>query len=130
MANQFVNLPCPTGDGTGAPVDVSTFGALKTMICGGDADATVNVEFNNDAAQNGTWHTLVTFQPRGSATRSAACHWMRVRVSGYNVNAGGTPTISLGGTDDGSDFAFLPSPAGNGVGAPVDVSTLGNFKTV
>lgn len=130
MANQFVNLPVPTGNGAGAPVDVSSFGPLKTVIVGGDADSVINVEFNNDAGQLGTWHTFMTFQPRGQQTNSVCALWMRVRQSGYNVNAGGTPTVNMGGTDAGCNFANLPVTPGEGNGAAVNVSTLGNFMTV
>lgn len=131
MANQFVNLPAPAGNGSGAAVDVSTFGALKSIVCSGDADAVVTVEFNNAAvATDGSWQAITSFQPRGEANAEVAVRWMRARVSGYNSYAGGQPQVDIGGTDDGSLFVNLPVPAANGVGAAVDVSSLGTFKTV
>ena len=130
MANQFVNLPAPTGNGVGASVDVSTFGAIKTIVCGGNATATINVEVNNDAAQAGSWQSVATFQNTGQATVQVAARWMRVRVSGYNAYIGGTPAVDVGGTDIGATFASLPVSAGTGVGAAVDTSALGLFKSV
>ncbi len=131
MSNQYVLLPTPLGNGTGTPVDVSTFGALKSIVVTGDAKSTKNIEINNDAAQAGTWQSVVTFQKNGTVTLSVAARWMRVRVSGYNVNVGGTNQVNVGGTDQGTFFTALPVTVGTGAGAAVDVSGIdGAFITV
>jgi hypothetical protein len=52
---------------------------------------------------------------------------MRARVS--NFVSGTTANMDVGANDDGGLFAAVPSPPGNGVGAPVDVSAFGTFNT-
>ena len=132
MANVFVNLPAPAGgNGAGAAVDVSSMGSLKTIVVGGNANATINIEINNATlAINGGWTPVATVQNSGEKTIEVAARWMRMRVSGYNVHVGGAPTADVGATDDGPQFATLIAPVGDGAGAAVDVSALGLFKTV
>lgn len=131
MANQFVNLPSQAANGSGAGVDISTFGSSKTIVVApGNWPAknpTIIVEMNNDAAQGGTWAPVAVFQGAGSRVIANAAHWLRVTVSGF---AGGdAPLVDVGGTDDGSQFAALVVPAA-GVGPAVDISALGILKTL
>lgn len=134
MANQFVNLPALAANGAGAAVDISTFGAIKTIVVQGvwaapNKAPTVNIEINNDSVPNGSWAPACpSIRGTGIVTFSSAARWMRVRVSGYR--GGQAPDVNLGGTDDGADFATLTVPAGNGVGAAVDVTSLGLLKTL
>jgi hypothetical protein len=132
MSNQYVLLPTPLGNGTGTPVDVSSFGALKTIVVTGNAKSTKNIEINNDASQGGSWQSVATFQSNNNTrTIMVAAHWMRVRVSGYNVNVGGTNQVNIGGSTEGSTFTALPVTPSTGAGAPVDVSSFdGAFVTV
>ncbi len=131
MSNIFVNLPTTLGNGLGTPVDVTTLGALKTIIVVGTAQATVNVEFNNDAGQAGSWQSVATLQNSGAVTVSVAARWMRVRISGFSTIVGGTISVNVGGVAASCGFASLPVTAGNGAGAPVDISAQpGTFKTV
>jgi hypothetical protein len=131
MPSIFLNLPAPVGNGAGAAVDVSAMGAVKTIVCGGNARATITVEINNAAlATDGSFAPVASFQNTGQITLRVAARWMRVRVSGYNPYIGGTPEVDVGSTDSGTQFASLPVPTGNGVGAAVDVSALGPFSTV
>lgn len=129
MANIFFNLPAPSGNGTGAPVDVSTMGAIKTITVGDLGRFTLNVEFSNEAAPT-KYAPAATFFPGGPSqyTISIAARWMRVRVSGYQ--SGGPANVDVGGTDDGASFANLAVTAGNGTAAATDVTALGLFKTV
>lgn len=135
MANIFIPLTIPAGNGAGAAVDVSTMGALKTILLSGTGwnvpgvrPPTVNIEMNNSPGPTGSWAPVATLRQNGQVvTVNNAARWMRVRVSGFQ---GGTVTgVNVGGTDDGSTFVNLPVTAGNGVGAPVDVSAMGTFKT-
>lgn len=130
MANIFVNLPAPAANGSGAAVDVSTFGALKTLTVtgnGGVFEPFVTIECSNELVPV-HWFPLWTFNTPTEQTFEVACHWMRAKISNYR--GGGAPTVEVGGTDDGTTFAQLAVPAGNGVGAGSDVSALGLFKTV
>src|SRR6185295_13821712 len=133
VMNVFTAIPVPVGNGIGAPVDLSAYGATKTIIVAGTARSTINVEYNNDPAQAGGWQSMATIQNNGPnpITVNVACRWVRIRVSGYNTSVGGTSSVNIGGTDAGTQFVALPVPAGNGAGAAVDVSGfLGLFKTV
>lgn len=131
MGNLFLNVPSQAGNGAGAAVDFTTFGAIKTIVVTGDWPATmqptINIECNNDPGQAGSWAPLASFRGGGEKTLFAAVMWIRARVTGFR---GGTaPQIDIGGTDDGTVFATLVAPAGNGVGAAVDVSLLPTFKS-
>lgn len=131
MSNLYVNLPVPVGNGAGTAVDVSTLGAMKTVVATGNSQAQLNIEINNDPAQAGGWQSLTTIANAGFQIFYAACMWMRVRVSNYNINVGGTSSVNVGGTDDGATFVALPTTVGNGAGAAVDVSAqVGTYKSV
>jgi len=130
MANIFVALPAPAANGAGAWVDVSSFGALKTITVtgnGGVFEPFVTIECSNQNAPTAGF-ALKTFGFPAEQSFGVACHWMRAVVSNYR--GGGAPTVEVGGTDDGTSFAQLISPAGDGDGAGVDVSALPPFKTV
>lgn len=120
MANLFLNIPVPAGNGPGAAVDVSTLGKTKSIVCGGVFDATVNLEFANDAGA-AVWAPLATFHQSGNLTIDLAAHWVRANVSNYKS---GAANVDVGSSDAGAVFAMLP-----GGGAPVDISAMPLFKT-
>lgn len=126
----FAAIPALAANGSGAPVDVSTFGASKTFIVSGSWVLTpsINIEISSDPAQLGGWQSLKTLQGSGSFVVNVACHWIRVTVA--NFRGGVAPTVSVGGLNSGTHFAALPAAADSSVGAPVDVSTLALFKTI
>lgn len=131
MANVFLNIPTAVGNGVGAPVDVSSMGAFKSIVCAGDAEVAINVEINNAQVNtDGGWQSIATFQGDGNININVAARWMRVRSSGFMPAIGGTTQVDVGSTNDGTTFALLPVPAGTGVGAAVDVSALPAFKSV
>lgn len=130
MASQFVNLPAPAGNGSGAAVNVSSFGGLKTVTVtgnGGVFEPFVTIELSNEVAPTG-WAPIVQFTQPGTNTFLVAARWMRATVSNYK--GGGAPTVEMGGNDDGSSFATLVAPARNGSGVGVDTSALPAFKTI
>jgi hypothetical protein len=130
MAFTSVSLPAPAGNGVGAWIDVSTFGALKTISVEGNGTRIspfVIIECSNESAPSSAF-TLCQFVTPGEQTLEVACHWMRSRVTNYI--GGGAPTVEVGGDDSGASFAQVAVPAGNGTGASIDVSSLGQFKTV
>lgn len=131
MPNTFLALPAPASNGAGAGVDVSGMGASKTVIVTGTwvLAPEITIEINNDPAQAGSWAALETFNSgSGVGIYAVAAKWMRARVS--NFQGGQAPVVNVGSSDDGATFASLPSPSGNGSGAPVNTSSLGLFKTI
>lgn len=126
MSNLFANIPAPVGNGSGAAVDVSTFGYYKTVSVAGSFVATVTIEISNEAIPT-QWAPLVVFGNADGANLGVAARWMRVAVTGY---VRGVPTCDVGATDEGASFAALPATVGNGAGAAVDVSSLPVLKTL
>lgn len=130
MANIFFNLPTFAANQAGTPVDVSSMGALKTVTVnktGSVFQPFVTIEVSCDAA-GVVWTPLKTFQGAGQQTFLVACMWMRASVSNYR--SGGAPNVDVAGVDNSTASLDLPALAGNGSGAPVDVSALPNFKTI
>ena len=132
MANLFLPVTAPAGNGSGSPVDFSAFGANKTIIVSGiwDLIPTVNIEINNDPSSSASsWTTIQTFRGEGTVTIPIACRWIRATVSDFR--GGMAPIINIGGSDDGTEFVALVAPAGNGDGADVDTGALeGELHTV
>lgn len=125
--NIFDPIPAPAANGSGASVDVSAYGATKTFTATGLLGAFVTIEMSNQAVPL-NWAPVHTFQGDGEYTVQVAAHFVRATVSNYQD--GGAPVVQVGGADDGTLFATLVAPAGNGNGAGVDVSALGLFKTI
>ena len=130
MANIFTSIPVPTANGSGAAVDVSSFGASKTISVAGILPGAVIVEISNQLVPT-SWAPVASFSNPDGIVVNAAARWMRATVTGF-VPGFVTPTATcdVGGTDDGATFANLPVTAGNGSGAAVDISSLGLFKTI
>ncbi len=126
MANIFVNIPVPAGNGSGAPVDMAAFGLSKTISTSGQFVATVNIEISNELIPT-KWAPVATFNNPDGLVVEVACKWMRATVYGYRS---GIPTCDVGGTDDGTLIASIPATAGDGNGPSVDISALGVFKTI
>lgn len=129
MAFLSVNLPAPAGNGSGAAVDVSAFGAVKTVTVQPTGaplgNPFVTIEASNDDVN---WAPLETFVIPGNNTFEIACNYMRATVS--NFKGGAAPVVEVGGTDDGTVFLSVAVPAGNGTGANVSAATLPLFKSV
>ncbi len=130
MGNTFLALPAPAGNASGAAVDVSAMGAVKTIVVEGNGSGLyepyVQIEVSNDNAFQ-IWTPIYRFQRPGSITVTVACRYMRATVQNYTQ--GGAPTVNVGAEDTGAEFAELVAPAGNGFGASVDVSALPPLKT-
>lgn len=124
MANLYANLPVPVGNGTGAAVNTTAYGQIRTITVQGDFVSTITIEFS---LNNVDWYPLFSLSQSGKKTVNLAAAYMRVRQSGY---VQGTPNVDLGGDDAGGDYVALAVPAGDGVGAAVDVSAFGTFNTV
>lgn len=131
MANLFADLPMPVANGPGAAVDVSGMGRDKTVVVRGDfPGATITIEISQDAGGATGFAPVTTFQ-NGDQRRllEVAARYMRVNVEGRKGAVTFTANADVGASDIGAQFAALPMPAGNGVGAAVDVSALGSYCT-
>lgn len=129
MANLFLDLPVPAGDGVGAAVDTSQLGREKTFTLQGTFSGVLYVEFSNEGA-GGPWTELLAFNGDGRVTKQTtqvAARFMRIRREGTNPVIGGVPNVDVAANDNGGMFADLPAGA---PGASVDVSAFGGFKTV
>lgn len=128
MANIFRNLPMPGGGtGPGASVDVSAMGRDKSIVVGGTfAGLTVAIEVSVDGGT--VFQPIHLFSEAGKRVIPVAAEFMRVNVQGLGAGPF-TATADIGANDIGALFLVLPPPAGDGAGAPVDVSSLGNFTT-
>ena len=125
MSNIFLDLPMPAGEGAGASVDTSTMGKNKSITLAGDfGGGAVSVQASMDGA---TFFSIKTLTRSGRIQIPLIAQFMRVfvqdRGSSFSVNA------DVGADDSGATFVTLPLPAGDGAGAPVDVSALGTFTT-
>lgn len=132
MANVFATLPVPVGNGTGAALDASSFGALKTFVVDvgtANVDTLTTLEMSVDAGAT-VWTALTTIQGSGTFSCENAAHWLRCTVA--NVKPGfGSVDVEVGSTDDGSTFQAVVATATNGTGAAVDISgQTGLLKTV
>lgn len=139
-SNLFINIPVPAADGAGTAVDVSALGGEKTIVIGvtlgpqgEDMRCALTIEMSNAAAApvaDNEWAAIpMTFQTAGEVVLTMAAKWFRVRRANSRFPAG-TPTCDIGAVADAVLIANLPAPAGNGVGASVDVSAKGGLKTV
>lgn len=127
MSQIFINLPAPSANGSGAAVSMTGFSSLKSVAVSGGASCITIIEMSNDPAGQ-FWAPVWVFGPAGGEKNfDLACRFMRATVQQY---ISGTPTVNVGGTNEGTTLVQLDCPAGNGAGAPLDVSGLGLFKTV
>lgn len=129
MSNVFANLPAPVADGVGAAVDVSGMGRERTITVQDAFRGVVNIQFSNEGAA-GPWATVLTFAAGGKKTIEIAARFMRVERKAVPVVDPGLPNVDVASNDNGGAFVDLPGPAGDGVGATINVSTLGTFNTV
>lgn len=127
MANLFLNLPVPAGDGSGAGVDTSAMGKVRTITVQGAFTASVTIEISNDGGN--TWVPLLSTSQPTKKTIKVAAQFMRVSVSNTKQGTPFAPNVDVGSNTNGGRFVNLPATAGDGTGAPVDVSALGTFNT-
>jgi hypothetical protein len=133
VANVFVDLPLPAGDGTGAPVDASSLGRIKTVTIQGTfrdsrgQGPSISIEYSTDGSK---YMQAVTFTAPGKKKIEVAAMWLRTRVQGTKAGIPNNANVDVGAADDGAQAVSLPATAGSGVGAAVDVSALGTFNTI
>lgn len=127
MANLFGNLPATAGDGSGAALDTTDYGKIRTITVQDAFRGTLNIEGSLDGGT--TWETLVTFTNPGVQVISIACNAMRATRSGVPEVNPGLPNVDVASNDNGGVYAALAAPAGNGSGASTDISTQGTFHS-
>jgi len=129
MANLFLDIPVPAANGSGAAVDVSAMGKIKTFTIQGTMVGTITLEYSNVAAApvDADFVPLMSFTTPGKKTVALAARFMRARVSQYQS---GAANADVGSNDDGTSRVGLPVTAGDGLGASTDVSALGTFNTI
>ena len=135
MAIQQTTLPSPVGNGYGAWTDISTYGALKTILCNGGVRCFTEVEISNEAAPlAGTVGSAITSfgnEGHGNLTLQVSARWARVKVAGFITGVSVAPVVTIGGDDSGAVFATVPSLNVDGFGAAVDTTSLvGPVKTI
>lgn len=128
MANLFVDLPAPAGDGTGADQDVSGMGRVKTVSVNGTFPGGLTIEFSLDGGA--TWAGITTFTQQGKKKIEIAAGRMRVRRSGTVGKIPGTPNVDVASDDIGAMFVALPSTPADGTGASTSVAAIGTYNTV
>lgn len=128
MANLFIDLPAPAGNGSGAAQNTAGMGATKTITVQGAFRGTVIVEISNDGGT--TFPTLITFNAAGVVTIDACAGEMRVTREGVPDVNPGQPNIDVAANDDTVQIATLAVTAGNGTGAATVVSGFGQFYTL
>jgi len=129
MPSVFLNIPVPATTGSGAPVNISALGFCKLFsLTGGfgsvpNLGATVVIEASNDGV---SWSPVTSLTAANDIRRSFAAVLVRATVIGDATGA----NLSVGADNPGTDMTALAVPAGNGVGAAVDISSFGSEKTV
>jgi hypothetical protein len=124
MANVFESLPFPAGEGIGAEVDTSKFGAEKTIVATGPFDASITVEGSGDGI---VFAPIFTFNSPGTRVLSVSATKMRIRVE--NVKSIVSPSVEVAAEEVDNRSVTLDVPAGNGIGASSNVELFGRFTT-
>lgn len=105
MANIFLSLPMPVGNGSGAPVDVSAMGSEKSIVIGGSfVGASVAIEVSTDGGT--TFLPIWLFTTASKKVIPVAAQFMRVFVSGRSAQPF-SAAVNIGANDSGALFVGL-----------------------
>jgi hypothetical protein len=99
-------------------------GPEKTITVQTAFGGVVNIELSLDGT---TWAQVASFTQPGKKIINMPGFQMRVNRAGA---VSGTPNVDIGANDNGAQFVTLVAPAGDGAGAAVDVSALGELNAV
>jgi hypothetical protein len=132
MANVYVVLPVPAGDGVGAGVNTSGLAPDKTLsVDGGPFTGTLYIESSND--NQVSWAPVDVLPFTSDAQIPGKCEstaqFMRVRRVGTGPVPSGTPTVKVGAEIGANVFGAMAVPVGSGVGALIDLSAGGSVNT-
>ena len=122
--NTFRTIPVPVlSDGVGTSVPIIGRG-LKTFVIGGTFVADVTIE----AAIDGSFAPLFTVdKPKQFRDIVTVFDDVRVVISNH---VSGQAIVEFGGDLAINEFAAFTVPSEDGVGPPLDTSTLGSFKSI
>lgn len=134
-----LNLPVPAADGVGAWVDVSSIAPERTISI--DVGANFEGELFVDAACTAGAAPVdpLQFTPvlrfdsttQRKTTILLACNFLRVRRRFTRPENPTVPVVNVGGDTAGASvFGVLAVTAGNGLGAPLDISAGGAVLTI
>lgn len=124
MSKISVDLPVGSPGTPGAGQDVSALGAAKDVQVDGPASIDVDIEFSED---NANWFRLRKVLVPGKYKLFVAANWMRASIP---AGASGSPTnIDAASNRDGTRQVSVPIPTAPGVGASVDITSLGDDAT-
>jgi hypothetical protein len=119
------------GVGRGAWKNTSQMGRKKTVTVTGAFSGSLTVEVGNNSLGGLNWAPLHSWSGPGTKSFEVACEAMRVYS---NIPTTGTdppvsPTVDIASNDDGVQASAIPAPAGDGVGASINVELYGLFKS-
>lgn len=95
----FINVPSPSGGGTGTPIDCSTLPSLKTVSTGGLYTGDVDLEMSNDGVN---YHSLRSFRDSQTENFIFTAQWLRATHMPSSLEYPGTALIDIGCANAGS----------------------------
>ena len=131
MANVFLTLPAPAGDGIGAWVDVSSIGPEKTItVDGGAFGGTLYLDGSNDAEASAPPCSIGPFVGGFSIPATFVQTWNFMRARRTGSGGVGSPTVGVAGPSAISNiFGAMNVPTGDGLGTQIDLSGGGDVNT-
>lgn len=131
MANAFLALVVPAGDGVGAWVDVSSMSPERTIsVDGGAFGGSIYIEGSNDAQASAAPAAVGPFVGPTFAPQLFLQAWNFLRVRRVASGGVGTPTVTLAGPAAIANvFAAMNVPTADGVGTNTDISGGGDVNT-
>lgn len=137
MANQFLSLAVPAGDGVGAATDCTTLSSQRSIsVDGGVFSGELVIEGSNAGNVDANFVGLPDVPPfrerQSPIDIQNTVQWMRVRRRGSSGGTAGTPTVKLAGeaVSIPNVFATLAVPAGDGTGAGSSIAAGGAVNTI
>ncbi|MDP2607308.1 MAG: hypothetical protein Q8S00_32625 [Deltaproteobacteria bacterium] len=128
MATVTANLPVPADNGVGAGVNTSTMDSLRTLTVQGTFTGALIIEGSNDGGI--TWGPLISATKPGKLIIAFTVQLMRVRRLGVDRQNRGTANVDVSAQVTVANFSVLTMPAGNGVGAAINISGYNDNVTV
>jgi hypothetical protein len=134
MANVFLDLPLPAGNGGGAPIDTSSLGREKTVTIQGtftDPNTGKGPSISVQVSMDGVvWAGIFNWSAPAKKKFEVAARFMRTFVQDFDPLIPMAANVDVAADDIGALFAVLPVTPVAGIGAVINTSLLGTFKTV